>query len=67
VAEKAKQAGSGARGLRSVLEGILLNPMYDLPGLQNARKLVISPEVVRGEAPPKIVKARKKKESGKAG
>ncbi len=67
VAEKAKQAGSGARGLRSVLEGILLNPMYDLPGLQNARKLVISPEVVRGEAPPKIVKTRKKKESGKAG
>ncbi len=67
VAEKAKQAGSGARGLRSVLEGILLNPMYDLPGLRNARKLVISPEVVRGEAQPKIVKTRKKKESGKAG
>ncbi len=67
VAEKAKQAGSGARGLRSVLEGILLNPMYDLPGLQNVRKLVISPEVVRGETSPKIVKIRKKKESGKAG
>ncbi|MEN8207830.1 MAG: ATP-dependent Clp protease ATP-binding subunit ClpX [Candidatus Fermentibacteria bacterium] len=67
VAEKAKKAGSGARGLRSVLEGLLLEPMYDLPGLQNVKKLVISPEVVRGEAPPRIVKARKKKESGKVG
>jgi len=67
VASIAKKSGSGARGLRSVLEGILLEPMYDLPDLQNVRKLVISSEVVRGEAQPKIVKTRKKKESGKAG
>ncbi len=67
VATIAKKAGSGARGLRSVLEGILLEPMYDLPGRKNVSKLVISPEVVRGEARPKIVKTRKKKESGKAG
>ena len=67
IASIAKKAGSGARGLRSVLEGILLEPMYDLPDLNNVKKLVITPEVVRGEAPPKIVKARKKKESGKAG
>ena len=67
VASIAKKAGSGARGLRSVLEGILLEPMYDLPDLKNVRKLVISSEVVRGEAQPKIVKTRKKKESGKAG
>ncbi|NOQ22090.1 MAG: ATP-dependent Clp protease ATP-binding subunit ClpX [Candidatus Aegiribacteria sp.] len=67
VASIAKKAGSGARGLRSVLEGILLEPMYDLPDLQNVSKLVISPEAVRGGARPKFVKARKKKESGKAG
>ena len=67
IASIAKKAGSGARGLRSVLEGILLEPMYDLPDLKNVKKLVISPEVVRGEALPKIVKTRKKKESGKAG
>jgi ATP-dependent Clp protease ATP-binding subunit ClpX len=42
VAEKSKAAGSGARGLRSVLEGILLEPMYDLPDLENVSKLVIS-------------------------
>ncbi len=67
VAAIAKKSGSGARGLRSVLEGILLEPMYDLPDLKNVSKLVISPEVVRGKARPKIVKTRKKKESGKAG
>jgi len=67
VAEKAKKAASGARGLRSVLEGILLEPMYDLPGQDNVRKLVISPEVVKGDALPKVVRKRKTKESGKAG
>ncbi len=67
IASIAKKAGSGARGLRSVLEGILLEPMYDLPDLNNVKKLVITPEVVRGKALPKIVKTRKKKESGKAG
>jgi len=67
IASIAKKAGSGARGLRSVLEGVLLEPMYDLPELENVRKLVISPEVVRGKARPKFVKMRKKKESGKVG
>ncbi|MCD4775104.1 MAG: ATP-dependent Clp protease ATP-binding subunit ClpX [Candidatus Aegiribacteria sp.] len=67
VAEKSKAAGSGARGLRSVLEGILLEPMYDLPDLDNVSKLVISPEVVKGNADPKIVKKRKTKKPGKVG
>ncbi len=67
IAEKAGKAGSGARGLRSVLEGLLLEPMYDLPGLDNIKKLVISADTVRGITLPKIVKSRKKKESGKAG
>ena len=67
IAEKAKAAGSGARGLRSVLEGILLEPMYDLPDLENVSKLVISPKVVKGNAEPKIVKRRKTKKPGKVG
>ncbi len=67
IAGKAREAGSGARGLRSILEGILLGPMYDLPDLENVRKLVITPEVVKGEVQPKIVKKRKPKETGKAG
>lgn len=67
IAEKSKAAGSGARGLRSVLEGILLEPMYDLPDLENVSKLVISPEVVKGNADPRIIKKRKTKKPGKVG
>ncbi|MFO8183187.1 MAG: ATP-dependent Clp protease ATP-binding subunit ClpX [Candidatus Aegiribacteria sp.] len=66
IAQKAREAGSGARGLRSVIENVLLEPMYDLPGLTDVRKLIISPEVVRGQAKPVVVKSGKK-ESGRAG
>ncbi|MCK5065413.1 MAG: ATP-dependent Clp protease ATP-binding subunit ClpX, partial [Candidatus Fermentibacteraceae bacterium] len=67
VAEKAKQVGTGARGLRTVIENVLLEPMYYLPDLENVSKLVISPAVIRGESEPRIVRSRKKKEPGKAG
>ncbi len=68
IARKAQQAGSGARGLRSVIENLLLEPMYELPGLTDVRKLIISSEVVKGEAKPVIVKSgKKKKQSGRAG
>lgn len=67
IASRASDAGSGARGLRSVLENILLEPMYNLPDLKNVSKLVVTPEVVRGEAQPRIVRIRKKKKTGKAG
>ncbi len=67
VAEKSKAAGSGARGLRSVLEGILLEPMYDLPDLENVSKLVISAEVVKGNAEPEVIKNRKTNKPGKVG
>ena len=65
VARQAMKAGNGARGLRSVLENILLGPMYDLPGMDGIKSVVITPEVVRGESEPRFVKARKS--SGKAG
>ncbi len=67
VAEKAKKVGTGARGLRTVIENVLLEPMYYLPDLENVSKLVISPAVIRGESEPRIVRSRNKKESGKAG
>jgi len=65
VAREAMKAGNGARGLRSVLESILLGPMYDLPGKDGIKSVVITPEAVRGESEPRLVKARKS--SGKAG
>ena len=46
IAQKAILRKSGARGLRSILESILLDPMYDLPGSGNVDQLVINEDVV---------------------
>lgn len=54
VAERAIARNTGARGLRSILEDILLDTMYDLPSLQNVKEVVISREVVEGNAEPLI-------------
>jgi len=55
VAQRAMQRKTGARGLRTILEGILLDTMYDLPSLRNARKVVIDEAVVTGETRPYII------------
>ena len=43
---------TGARGLRSILESILLDTMFELPGLENVEEIAISKEVVEGRAKP---------------
>ncbi len=50
VAKRAIARKTGARGLRSILEGILLEPMFDLPGLEGVEEIVINREVVDVEA-----------------
>jgi len=55
VARKARERKTGARGLRTILENILLDVMYDLPSMQNVSKVVVDDAVVRGEAKPFIV------------
>jgi ATP-dependent Clp protease ATP-binding subunit ClpX len=55
IAQKAKERKTGARGLRTILETILLDVMYDLPSMQNVSKVVIDESVVRGESKPIIV------------
>ena len=55
VATKAKERKTGARGLRTILEGILLDVMYDLPSQDNATKVVIDEAVINGDARPYIV------------
>jgi len=55
VARKAMQRKTGARGLRTILENVLLDTMYDLPGLKNVSKVVIDEAVIGGESPPYIV------------
>jgi len=52
IAERAIARGAGARGLRSIMEGILLDPMYQLPGTEEVEQITITREVVdEGAAP----------------
>ncbi len=57
IARKAIERKTGARGLRSILETILLDTMYDLPGMESVEQVVISPETVEGKAGPLIIHA----------
>ncbi len=61
IAVKAIQRKTGARGLRSIMEGILLDTMYDLPGMDGVEEVVISAEVVTGEAKPLMIYSDKDK------
>src|SRR6201987_3563450 len=57
VARKAIERKTGARGLRSILESILLETMFVLPGLEGVEEVVISREVVKGTARPLYIYA----------
>ncbi|MGQ3359631.1 MAG: ATP-dependent Clp protease ATP-binding subunit ClpX [Phreatobacter sp.] len=61
VSRKAIERKTGARGLRSIMESILLDTMYDLPGLEGVEEVVISEEVVQGKARPLYIYAEKEK------
>jgi ATP-dependent Clp protease ATP-binding subunit ClpX len=63
IAVKAIDRKTGARGLRSIMEGILLDTMYDLPGMDGVEEVVISAEVVTGEAKPLMIYSDKDKSS----
>jgi len=55
VARKAMDRKTGARGLRTILEQVLLDIMYDLPSMDNVRKVVIDENVILGESQPYMV------------
>jgi ATP-dependent Clp protease ATP-binding subunit ClpX len=57
VAEKATERKTGARGLRTILENVLLDTMYDLPHLEDVKKVVVDGAVVRGETKPLLLLA----------
>jgi ATP-dependent Clp protease ATP-binding subunit ClpX len=52
ISRKAIERKTGARGLRSIMEAILLDTMFDLPSLKGVEEVVIGPEVVEGGAKP---------------
>jgi ATP-dependent Clp protease ATP-binding subunit ClpX len=55
IANKAMRRKTGARGLRSILENILLDIMYDLPSMNDVVKVVIDASVVKGESEPILI------------
>jgi ATP-dependent Clp protease ATP-binding subunit ClpX len=55
ISKRAIKRKTGARGLRSIMESILLDTMFDLPGLDSVDEVVISGEVVGGEASPLLI------------
>ena len=55
IAKKAMQRKTGARGLRSIVEAVLLETMYDLPSMQNVSKVVIDETVIKGESKPILI------------
>jgi len=54
ISEQALERGTGARGLRAILEEVLLDPMYELPGDKTAGRVVVDEETVIQRALPKI-------------
>ena len=62
IAKKGIERKTGARGLRSILEAILLDSMFDLPGLDGVDEVVVDKDVVEGRKDPVRVYAEKKTE-----
>lgn len=55
IAKKAMERKTGARGLRSIVEAVLLETMYDLPSMTDVSKVVIDETVIRGESKPILI------------
>ncbi|OLF73075.1 ATP-dependent Clp protease ATP-binding subunit ClpX [Maricaulis sp. W15] len=60
IANRAIARKTGARGLRSIMEGILLETMFDLPSLEGVEEIVVNGEVVEGNAKPLSIYAERK-------
>jgi ATP-dependent Clp protease ATP-binding subunit ClpX len=64
IARKALKRKTGARGLRSILEAVLLDTMYELPSMENVSKVVIDENMIEGGAKPILIYADQPKVSG---
>ena len=61
ISKKAIERKTGARGLRSILEGILLDTMFDLPSMDDVDEVIVDKDVVEGRKDPVRVYAKKEK------
>ncbi|CUX81977.1 MAG: ATP-dependent Clp protease ATPase subunit ClpX [Roseibaca calidilacus] len=66
IAKRAIARKTGARGLRSIMEDILLDTMFDLPGLDNVSEVVVNDEAVTSDAKPLLIYADTKKGTASA-
>ena len=64
IAKKAILRKTGARGLRSIMENILLESMFELPGLEGVEEIVINKEVVEGRAKPLYIYSDRREDTG---
>ena len=55
VARKAMERKTGARGLRSILEQVLLDTMYDLPSLEGLSKVIVDDDVINSKSKPLLI------------
>tara|TARA_B100001248_G_scaffold204622_1_gene158745 strand:- start:1070 stop:2335 length:1266 start_codon:yes stop_codon:yes gene_type:complete len=66
VAIKAIKKKTGARGLRSILENVLLKTMFDIPSLENVSEVIVDVSSVKGESQPMIVHSKNKQDKDKS-
>ncbi|MDS4055284.1 ATP-dependent protease ATP-binding subunit ClpX, partial [Accumulibacter sp.] len=64
VAKKALERKTGARGLRSILESVLLDSMYELPSMEDVSEVVVDENVIVGDGQPLLIYAGQPKVSG---
>ena len=66
IAKRAIERKTGARGLRSIMEDILLDTMFDLPGMDTVTEVVVNEEAVGPDAAPLMIHDESKSESATA-
>ena len=64
VAEKTLEKKTGARGLRSIMEAVLMDSMFEVPGDKTIKKVVITRECVENNAKPEIIREKQKNKKG---
>ncbi|GIT91879.1 ATP-dependent Clp protease ATP-binding subunit ClpX [Jannaschia pagri] len=67
IAKRAIERKTGARGLRSIMEDILLDTMFELPGMETVDEVVVNEEAVRREVKPLLIHSDDQKEPATAG
>jgi len=58
IAQKAINKKTGARGLRSILESVLLKTMFDLPSMENVNEVIVDSGAAKGQSQPIIVHSK---------